>query len=298
MAKIMERGMLLPIGRDDQNNIRFATPEFVMGLMNAFKMPGQVYRGERKPTQEDALEFALNMAGLGQATKFIGPLAKESGAVLAMNAPVRSTAAPLSEAAQVNKLIADNKNKFNTKDFYEFSRKKFRQKYMDEFDNDPSMQFMSLMHSSKRPDLTLDNFNFGSSKTKDFSDDLKHKGIAPDPVFAQWQGGIFAKQVEDADNFLTDPYYKNYLNRYIVTSGFKKPPLGPGGMNLERRAGAPMSQKMGLRRRNRDGTITVIPTTKVPMDEYFIPERAIKDTGGIDKVYSLENVTDYLRSLK
>jgi hypothetical protein len=151
------------------------------------------------------------MAGLGQATKFIGPLAKESGAVLTMNAPVRSTAAPLSEAAQVNKLIADNKNKFNTKDFYEFSRKKFRQKYMDEFDNDPSMHFMSLMHSSKRPDLTLDNFNFGSSKTKDFSDALKHKGIAPDPVFAKGQGGIFAKQVAEADNFLTDPYYKNYL---------------------------------------------------------------------------------------
>ena len=87
MAKIMERGMLLPIGRDDQGNIRFATPEFVMGLMNSFKMPGQVYRGERKPTQEDALEFALNMAGLGQVTRFAGPLAKESGAVLAMNTP-------------------------------------------------------------------------------------------------------------------------------------------------------------------------------------------------------------------
>ena len=213
-------------------------------------------------------------------------------------APLSKAAQELSEAAQVNKLIADNKNKFNTKDFYEFSRKKFRQKYMNEFDNDPSMQFMSLMHSSKRPDLTLDNFNFGSSKTKDFSDALKHKGIAPDPVFAQGQGGIFAKQVAEADNFLTDPYYKNYLNRYIVTSGFKKPPLGPGGMDLERRAGAPMSQRMGLRQRNPDGTITVTPTTKVPMDEYFIPEKAIKDTGGIDKVYSLENVTDYLRSLK
>ena len=229
-----------------------------------------------------------------------GKVAKEKlPSVFNMPATLASKgAAPLSEAAQVNKLIANNADKFNTKDFYEFSRNKFRQKYINEFDNDPSMQFMSYMHSSKRPDLTLDNFNFGSTKTKDFSDDLKHKAIAPDSVFSQGQGGIFAKQVADADNFLTDPYYRDFLNRYIVTSGYKKPPPGPGSMSLERKAGAPMSQKMGLRQRSPDGTITVTPTTKVPMNEYFIPERAIRDTGGIDKVYSLENVTDYLRSLK
>ena len=208
-----------------------------------------------------------------------------------------SAAAPLSEAAQVNNLIANNADKFNTKDFYEFSRKKFRQKYMDEFDNDPSMQFMSLMHSSKRPDLTLDNYDFGSTKTKNFSDALKHKAIAPDPIFNKGYEGLFAKQVADADEFLTDPHYRNFLNRYIVTSGFKKPPSS-GSMDLERKAGAPMSQKMGLRQYDRQGNIIFTPSTKNEMYEYFVPAQAIRDTGGIDKVYSLENVTDYLRSLK
>lgn len=211
--------------------------------------------------------------------------------------PLAAGSAPLSEAAQVNKLMADNINRINTKDLYEFSRKKFRQKYMDELD-DPSYNFMSLMHSSKRPDLTLDNFDFGSVKTADFGDALKHKAIAPDPIFNKGLQGIFAKQVADADEFLTDPHYRDFLNRYIVTSGYKRPPLGPGSMNLERRAGAPMSQKMGLRQYDKQGNIIFTPSTKNEIYEYFVPAQAIKETGGIDNIYSLENITDYLGSLK
>jgi hypothetical protein len=162
MAKIMERGMLLPIGRDDQGNIRFATPEFVMGLIDSFKLPGQVMFQGKQPTYEDALNFSLNMAGLGQATKFIGPLAKESGAVLAMNAPVRSTAAPLSEAAQIARLMKANKDKYNMKEFFNFVANK-----------EPGS---SYFHVSKIPNLDKDNFNYLSSKL-DFDD--AHKGIFP-----------------------------------------------------------------------------------------------------------------------
>tara|TARA_X000000368_G_scaffold412819_1_gene399806 strand:+ start:1429 stop:2517 length:1089 start_codon:yes stop_codon:yes gene_type:complete len=232
-------------------------------------------------TDKDYTKLLINETLMGKA-----PLAGKAAG-----------SAPLSEAEQVNQLIANNADKFNAKDLYEFSRNKFRQKYINEWDNDPSMQFMSLMHSSKRPDLTLDNYNFGSTKTANFSDALKHKAIAPDLVFNKGYEGLFAKQVKDADEFLTDPHYRDFSNRYIVTSGFKKPPLS-GGMDLEIKAGAPRSQKMGLRQYDKEGNIIFTPSTKNEMYEYFVPARAIRETGGIDKVYSLENVTDYLRSLK
>ena len=60
MAKIMERGMLLPIGRDDQGNIRFATPEFVMGFIDSVKLPGQVMFQGKQPTHEDILNFSCS----------------------------------------------------------------------------------------------------------------------------------------------------------------------------------------------------------------------------------------------
>lgn len=110
MAKITERGTLIPVGRDENGNVRFAAPEVIMSLMNAFKMPGQVYRGERKPTQEDALEFALNMAGLGQVTRFMGPLSKESGAVLGMNTPTTMKRYPESKGLSALEIALKESN--------------------------------------------------------------------------------------------------------------------------------------------------------------------------------------------
>ena len=61
----IRQGLFSPgMKRFGQGAGRFAS-EYMKGLSNVASLPGRIYRGEAKPTQENAFDFAVNIAGGG-----------------------------------------------------------------------------------------------------------------------------------------------------------------------------------------------------------------------------------------
>ena len=170
--------------------------------------------------------------------------------------PLAVGAAPLSEAAQISRLMKANRNKYNMDEFFNFVANKKPGPY--------------YFHSSTRPDLTKDNFDYLSSKI-DF--DGAHRALFPKE--ATGRAGAFV--TGDAANIRAlrqqqGPYgpFKEHTNSYIFRANPDK-----------------VLPKFQLMRKKYTNDPTVM--------EGFLPQESII---GIEKVMTPKNLEDYFRSLK
>jgi len=226
-----------------------AFPPLKWGAKGINRLAGSpALKGVLHPAMWKQGQYAKDQAGDMWKTfqgKPVGPLS--AGANIAPS---------LSEAQQINNLMKANRNKYDMDKFYSFVANKKPGPY--------------YFHSSTRPDLTKDNFDYLSSKI-DFDD--AHRALFPKE--ATGRAGAFV--TGDAANIRAlrqqqGPYgpFKKHTNSYIFRVNPDK-----------------VSPKFQPMRKKYTSDPTVM--------EGFLPQESII---GIEKVMTPKNLEDYFRSIK
>ena len=106
-AMLAKRGYILPLGRTESGDLRFATPGLAKDIFAAFTLPGDVYAGRVDPMSDEAIGRSFDLAGA--VTLGAGAVPMKAGeSVLRMGFKAPGTRADLAEALRAGRLTRDD----------------------------------------------------------------------------------------------------------------------------------------------------------------------------------------------